>query len=193
MPLDDAPAPSGAASISRCSPVSGLRPGETVIVHVIKRLDAGQVGSRRPGQGLSRPPRSCRWSRAPSCGRGSAGPPGRLVLTVSDVVPDARARRRSQRRASRRAASRSSSRGPSPAQVCPSCRKPSSKVKTLLTRAGVDDRKVRALGRHPGGQADRPVEPGRRVAPPGPRLRAEGRGGPASVPRAAAARDAARP
>jgi hypothetical protein len=67
---------------------SGLQPGETVTVHVIKRLDAGKwavgvLGKVYPASSaLPFEPGAVLRAKV-------SGTPGKLVLTVSDVVPDA--------------------------------------------------------------------------------------------------------
>jgi hypothetical protein len=67
---------------------SGLQPGETVVVHVIKRLDAGKwavgvLGKVYPASSaLPLEPGAVLRARV-------SGTLGKLVLTVSDVVPDA--------------------------------------------------------------------------------------------------------
>ena len=82
------PSPVGGRIQLALQPGSGLRPGETVTVHVIKRLDAGKwavgvLGRVYPASSdLPLEPGAVLRARV-------SGTPGKLVLTVSDVVPDA--------------------------------------------------------------------------------------------------------
>ena len=82
------PSPVGGRIHLAMQPGSGLHPGETVTVHVIKRLDTGKwavgvLGRVYPASSeLPLEPGAVLRARV-------AGLPGKLVLTVSDVVPDA--------------------------------------------------------------------------------------------------------
>jgi hypothetical protein len=82
------PSPVGGRIHLATQTASGLQPGETVVVHVIKRLDAGKwavgvLGKVYPASsGLPLEPGAVLRARV-------SGTLGKLVLTVSDVVPDA--------------------------------------------------------------------------------------------------------
>ena len=82
------PSPVGGRIHLAMQPGSGLHPGETVTVHVIKRLDAGKwavgvLGRVYPASSaLPLEPGAVLRARV-------SGFSGKLVLTVSDVVPDA--------------------------------------------------------------------------------------------------------
>ena len=118
---------------------SGLHPGETVVVHVIKRLDAGKwavgiLGKVYPASSeLPLEPGAVLRARV-------SGSSGKLVLTVSDVVPDALLAALQLQGIPRGGPEEIIARTLARAGL-PLLPETIQKVKSLLTRAGVDARK----------------------------------------------------
>ncbi len=133
------PSPVGGHIHLAPQPFSGLRAGETVVVHVLKRLDAGKWAV---GIGGKVYPASSELSFEPGAVLRArvSGAAGKLVLTISDYVPDALLNALQLQGIPRGGVeeiiARALARGGLP--LLPETIQ---KVKSLLTRAGLDERK----------------------------------------------------
>ena len=133
------PSPVGGSIHFAPQPGPALHPGQTVIVHVIKLLDAGKwavgvLGKVYPASSsLPLEPGAVLKARV-------GGSVGRLILTVSDVVPDAvlaaLARQGIPQGALEELVARTLARA-----GLPLLSDTIQKLKSLLTRAGMEDRK----------------------------------------------------
>jgi hypothetical protein len=117
----------------------GPRPGETVVVHVIKRLDAGRWAVGLQGRVY---PASSELPLEPGAVLRArvSGAAGKLVLTVSDVVPDALLGALQLQGIPSGGLEELIARTIARAGL-PILPDTIQKVKSLLTRAGVDERK----------------------------------------------------
>ncbi len=133
------PSPVGGSIHLAPQPGHALHPGQTVVVHVIKRLDAGKwavgvLGKVYPAaSSLALEPGAVLRARV-------SGPAGKLILTVSELVPDAvltaLARHGIPQGALEVLIARTLARAGLP--LLPETIQ---KLKSLLTRAGMEDRK----------------------------------------------------
>jgi hypothetical protein len=133
------PSPIGGSIHLTLQPGPALHPGQTVVVHVIKRLDAGKWAVGVLGKVYPAASSLSLESGAVLRARVS-GSAGRLVLTVSDVVPDAvltaLARQGIPQGGLEELIARTLARA-----SLPLLSETIRKLKSLLTRAGLEDRK----------------------------------------------------
>ena len=133
------PSPVGASIHLPPQPGSALHPGQSVIVHVIKLLDAGKwavgvLGKVYPAaSSLALEPGAVLRARV-------SGSAGRLVLTVSDVVPDAVLTALAGQGIPRGGVEELVARTLARAGL-PLLAETINKLKALLTRTGMEDRK----------------------------------------------------
>ncbi len=133
------PSPIGGRIHLTLQPAAGLHSGDTVVVHVLKRLDAGKwaVGVRGrvypASSELPLEPGSVLRARVSASA-------GKMVFTISDIVPDALLNALQLQGIPRGGAEEVIARTLARAGL-PLLPETIQKVKSLLTRAGLDERK----------------------------------------------------
>jgi len=133
------PSPVGGSIHLALQPGAALHPGQAVAVHVIKRLDAGKwavgvLGKVYPASSsLALEPGAVLRARV-------SGSVGRVILTVSDVVPDAVLTALAQQGIPQGALEELIARTLARAGL-PLLPETIQKLKSLLTRSGMEDRK----------------------------------------------------